>query len=127
MNEFEIDKRAMRDAFSKAATQYDAAAVLQREVCVRMLEKLDLIKIKPTDILDIGSGTGWGTRQLGERFKEADIIALDIAMGMLQTARGTSSWWQKLFSGSKQHFLCADAESLPLATQGMDMVREDGE
>jgi malonyl-CoA O-methyltransferase len=122
MNEFEIDKRAMRDAFSKAATQYDAAAVLQREVCVRMLEKLDLIKIKPTDILDIGSGTGWGTRQLGERFKEADIIALDIAMGMLQTARGTSSWWQKLFSGSKQHFLCADAESLPLATQGMDMV-----
>ena len=122
MNEFEIDKRAMRDAFSKAATQYDAAAVLQREVCVRMLEKLDLIKIKPTDILDIGSGTGWGTRQLGERFKEADIIALDIAMGMLQTARGTSSWWQKLFSGSKQHFLCADAESLPLSTQGMDMV-----
>jgi len=122
MNEFEIDKRAMRDAFSKAATQYDAAAVLQREVCVRMLEKLDLIKIKPTDILDIGSGTGWGTRQLGERFKEADIIALDIAMGMLQTARGTSSWWQKLFSGSSQHFLCADAESLPLATQGMDMV-----
>ena len=122
MNEFEIDKRAMRNAFSKAATQYDAAAVLQREVCTRMLEKLDLVKIKPANILDIGSGTGWGTRQLGERFKEADIVALDIAIGMLQAARGTSSWWQKLFEATQQHFLCADTEALPLASRCMDMV-----
>jgi malonyl-CoA O-methyltransferase len=122
MNEFEIDKRAMRRAFSKAATHYDASAVLQREVCTRMLEKLDIIKIKPARLLDVGSGTGWGTRQLGERFKEADIVALDIAIGMLQLARGTSSWWQKLFSATQQRFLCADAEALPLAAQGMDMV-----
>ena len=122
MNEFEIDKRAMRRAFSKAATRYDASAILQREVCIRMLDKLDIFKIQPARILDVGSGTGWGTRQLGERFKEADIIALDIAIGMLQAARGTSSWWQKLFSGSKQRFLCADVEALPLASQGMDMV-----
>ena len=44
MNKFEIDKREVRRAFSKAATSYDAAAVLQREVCIRMLEKLDIIK-----------------------------------------------------------------------------------
>jgi len=122
MNEFEIDKRAMRRAFSKAARQYDAAAVLQREVCIRMLEKLDLVRIKPQHILDVGSGTGWGTRQLGERFREADIVALDIALGMLQSARGTSSWWQKLFSGSKQRFLCADAEALPLAARSVEMI-----
>ncbi|HEU0187946.1 MAG TPA: malonyl-[acyl-carrier protein] O-methyltransferase BioC, partial [Gallionellaceae bacterium] len=41
MNEFEIDKREVRRAFSRAATQYDAAAVMQREVCSRMLERLD--------------------------------------------------------------------------------------
>ena len=122
MKEFEIDKRAMRRAFSKAATQYDAAAVLQREVCIRMLEKLDLVRIKPQHILDVGSGTGWGTRQLGERFREADIVALDIALGMLQSARGTSGWWQKLFSGSKQRFLCADAEALPLAARSVEMI-----
>ncbi len=122
MNEFEIDKRQVRRAFSKAATHYDAAAVLQREVCVRMLEKLDIIKIRPARVLDVGSGTGWGTRQLGERYPQADITALDIAFGMLQVARGTSNWWQKLFSGSKQRFLCADVEALPLAAQSMDMV-----
>jgi malonyl-CoA O-methyltransferase len=112
----------VRRAFSKAATTYDAAAVLQREVCIRMLEKLDVIKIQPARLLDIGSGTGWGTRQLGERYPQAGVVALDIALGMLQAARGTSSWWRKLFKGSKQSYLCADVEALPLAAQSVDMV-----
>ena len=43
MNEFEIDKRAVRRAFSRAALQYDAAAVMQREVCRRMLERLETL------------------------------------------------------------------------------------
>ena len=59
MNEFEIDKREVRRAFSKAASTYDAAAVMQREVCMRMLEKLDVIKLQPQRLLDVGSGTGW--------------------------------------------------------------------
>jgi malonyl-CoA O-methyltransferase len=122
MDEFSVDKKQVRRAFSKAALHYDAAAVLQREVCIRLLERLDYIKLQPARILDAGSGTGWGARQLGELYKEADIVALDIAIGMLQAARGTSSWWQKLFSGSKQRFLCADVEALPLAAQSMDMV-----
>ncbi len=122
MNEFEIDKKEVRRAFSKAAATYDAAGVLQREVCIRMLEKLDVIKIEPARLLDIGSGTGWGTRQLGERYPQAGVVALDIAIGMLQAARGTSSWWQKLFKGNKQSYLCADAEALPLAPHSVDMV-----
>src|SRR5512135_2118082 len=121
MNEFEIDKKQVRRAFSKAADSYDAAAVLQREVCVRMLEKLDVIKLQPARVLDVGSGTGWGTRQLGERYPKAEVVALDIALGMLQHARGTASWW-KMFAARRESYLCADVEALPLATQSMDMV-----
>jgi malonyl-CoA O-methyltransferase len=122
LNEFEIDKKQVRRAFSRAAKDYDAAAVMQREVCTRMLEKLDCIKIQPDMLLDVGSGTGWGTRQLGERFPQAQITALDIAIGMLQHARGTSSWWQKLFAGKQESFLCADVEALPLASNSVQMV-----
>ena len=122
MNEFEIDKKQVRRAFSRAATDYDAAAVLQREVCVRMLERLDYIKLRPAHLLDVGSGTGWGTRQLGERYPQAEITALDIALGMLRAARGTASWWQKLFRGKRERFLCADVEALPLAAHSMEMV-----
>ena len=122
MNEFEIDKRAVRRSFSKAATQYDAAAVMQREVCVRMLQRLDYIKENPDSILDVGSGTGWGTRQLGERYPAAQIVALDMALGMLQASRGTSSWWNKLFAGNARHYVCADMEALPIKANSIDMV-----
>ncbi|MBI4808375.1 MAG: malonyl-ACP O-methyltransferase BioC [Nitrosomonadales bacterium] len=122
MNEFEIDKRQVRRAFSRAARDYDAAAVLQREVCVRMLEKLDYVKLQPARVLDVGSGTGWGTRQLGERYPKAEVTALDIAIGMLQHARGTSSWWKKLFAGKREGYLCADVEALPIASGSVDMV-----
>jgi len=122
MNEFEIDKREVRRAFSKAAVHYDASAVLQREVCSRMLERLDYIKLQPKRILDAGSGTCWGTRQLAGRYPSAQMVALDIAMGMLHTARGRTSWWQKLFGGAKQLQLCADVEALPLAAQCVEMV-----
>lgn len=122
MNEFEIDKKQVRRAFSRAAQDYDAAAILQREVCTRMLEKLDCIKQQPSRIIDVGSGTGWGTRQMAERYPKADITALDIAIGMLQVARGTSSWWQKLFAGKRENFLCADVEALPIVSGSVDMV-----
>lgn len=122
MNEFEIDKKAVRRAFSKAATQYDASAVMQREVCIRMLERLDYIKLKPASVLDVGSGTGWGTRQLGERYPAAQIVALDIALGMLQASRGTSGWWSKLFAGNTRQYVCADMEAMPIKASSMDMV-----
>jgi len=122
MNEFEIDKKQVRRAFSRAAQGYDAAAVLQREVCTRMLEKLDYIKLQPSRLLDVGSGTGWGTRQLGERYPKAEITALDIAFGMLQQARGTSSWWKKIFAGPRERYVCADVEALPLPANSVEMV-----
>lgn len=122
MNEFEIDKKQVRRAFSRAAQDYDAAAVLQREVCIRMLDKLSYIKLQPARVLDVGSGTGWGTRQLGERYPKAEVTALDIAFGMLQQARGTSSWWKKVFAGKRENFLCADVEALPIASGSMDML-----
>jgi malonyl-CoA O-methyltransferase len=122
MNEFEIDKQAVRRAFSRAAGQYDAAAVLQREVCSRMLERLDLVKLQPARVLDAGCGTGWGTRQLSLRYPAAQVVALDIAIGMLQTARGDTGWWKKLFGGGKQSHLCADIEALPLAANSVELV-----
>lgn len=122
MNEFVIDKMAMRRSFSRAATSYDESAVLQREVCTRMLERLDYIKLKPCSLLDAGSGTGWGGRQLAERYLDAQLISLDIAIGMLQAAHGRAAWWQKLFGGKRQLPVCADVEALPLASGSLEMV-----
>ena len=122
MDEFLIDKKLVRRAFSRAAPDYDASAVMQREVCKRMLERLDYIKLQPSRVLDVGSGTGWGTRQLAERYPATHIVALDIALGMLNLAREQSSWWRKLFSNNQQSHICADVEALPLAANSVEMV-----
>ncbi|MEQ1813241.1 MAG: malonyl-[acyl-carrier protein] O-methyltransferase BioC, partial [Candidatus Nitrotoga sp.] len=76
MNEFDIDKKQLRRAFNRAASTYDSAAVLQHEVCRRMLERLDFIKMQPAQVLDAGSGTGWGTRQLAQRYPAAHMLSL---------------------------------------------------
>ena len=120
MNEFLIDKLQVRRAFSRAAKSYDAAAVLQREVCQRMLERLDYIRLQPTRVLDVGSGTGWGTRQLTAKYADAQVISLDIALGMLQLSRGQTSWWRKLLSPPPA--VCADVEALPFAHNSFEMV-----
>ncbi len=122
MNEFLIDKRQVRQAFSRAAQGYDAAAVLQREVCERMLERLDYVRLQPARILDVGCGTGWGSRQLARRYPAAHLLAMDMALGMLHVARGQSGWWSKLFRSCKQAYVCADVEALPLAANSMDLV-----
>ncbi len=122
MDEFAIDKRTMRRAFSRAALGYDASAVLQREVCKRMLERLDFIRLKPGRLLDAGSGTGWGGRQLSERYPDAEVISLDIAIGMLEAAKKSAGWWQKLFGGRRQMAVCADVEALPLMSDSVEMV-----
>lgn len=122
MNEFVIDKKMMRRAFSRAAAGYDASAVLQREVCTRMLERLAYIKMKPARVLDAGCGTGWGGRQLAEKYPDAQLISLDIAIGMLQTAQSRSNWWKKLFGGGRQMAVCADVEALPLPPASLEMV-----
>ena len=122
MDEFAVDKKLMRLAFNRAAPGYDASAVLQREVCTRMLERLEYIKLQPERILDAGSGTGWGTRRLTQRYPDAQTIALDIAGNMLQAARGSSGWWQKLFGGTRQLQVCGDIEALPLTASSVGMV-----
>lgn len=111
-----IDKQAARRAFNRAATTYDAAAVLQREVADRLLERLDLVKLDPAWILDAGSGTGYASRRLGKRYAKARIVALDFAESMLQQARKARGWF------SRQQFVCGDLEALPFQENRFDLA-----
>jgi malonyl-CoA O-methyltransferase len=119
----QFDKRLVRRSFERAARTYDAAAVLQHEVCRRMDERLDLIKHQPATLLDAGSGTGNALPALRARYPRARVIALDLALTMLERGRErlTTPWW-KSFVRRPVHALCADIEQLPLAAASVDMV-----
>ncbi len=111
-----IDKRQARRAFEGAAAAYDEAAVLQREIAARMLERLDYIKLDPRLILDLGAGTGHAAERLARRYPRARVIALDFALPMLQRARKRGPWLRR------PRCVCADVEQLPIADGAVDLV-----
>jgi len=119
-NQRQIDKRLARASFDRAVESYDQAAVLQREVADRILERLDYIKLKPQRILDVGSGTGYTLQPLADRYRGCEIWALDVALNMLSHSKQQVSWWQRLTG--RFRYVTGDAEQLPLADASMDMI-----
>lgn len=111
-----LDRQRIRKAFDKAADSYDGAAVLQKEVCSRLIEKLDVVTLQPKWILDAGSGTGEAVKPLQKRFKKADVVLLDVSERMLEKAVKQGALFRKPFA------VCGDIESLPFADQTFDLV-----
>jgi malonyl-CoA O-methyltransferase len=115
-------KRDVRRAFERAASTYDAAAVLQREVCARLLEHLDPMRLVPRRVLDLGCGTGHAFDALSRRYPGAGLVGIDLAPAMLALARRRSPWWQRILASPRPMLLCADAERVPLAAASVDLV-----
>jgi malonyl-CoA O-methyltransferase len=100
----------------------------------QLLERLDLIKLSPTVVLDVGAGTGLQAAGLLRRYRGAQVIALDLAPEMLNRARQRirgslphtlervlETVWPR-FHGRLCHFVCGDTECLPLANQSVDLI-----
>lgn len=112
-----FDPRHVRRAFSRAASSYDAAAALQREVGKRLLESLDYLEDRqPQVVLDVGSGTGHASAAMKKRWPKAQVIALDLAAPMLREAKKQAGWWKPFAR------VCADAQALPLLEQSVDVI-----
>lgn len=125
---YRIDKLRARRSFGRAANTYDAAAVLQKMVREEMLSRLDLVKLNPSVILDAGCGTGLASHALQKRYAQSRVVSLDFAYPMLQKTRSTRrqagllNQLKNLMHGTREHLLCADIESLPLADSSIGLV-----
>ena len=132
MREDPLDIAAVRQAFNQAAAGYDAHAVLQREVCDRLLARLDFVSLNPAAVLDLGAGTGYGLERLRQRYSAAVLLALDIAPAMLAVARERlprPGWldrartlWPAARGMPAVDYVCADMAALPLAVNSVQMV-----
>jgi len=108
-----LDKAKIRQSFAAASVTYDGVAELQRTVGKALLDTIDTASLTGP-LLDLGCGTGFlSAKLLG--FAQP-VIALDIALPMLQVTR------TKLADMPNVIYLCADAEQLPLAGQIVDGV-----
>ena len=103
-------KRIVARNFARAAARYDHIAQFQRTVAERLLERLDVMRVTPELVLDLGCGTGSMSTGLKRRFPQATLLDIDLALPMLCQSRPRWFWQRR-----RRHWLCADAEALPLA------------
>lgn len=115
-DEYFLDPRAVRRAFDAASATYASAAGVQSEIRARLLERLDLVNLQPSVVLDLGAGCGESTRALQDRYRSARVVALDVSEAMLAQARRQQRFFRRF------HRLAADAQRLPLQNASVDLV-----
>ena len=111
-----LNRKRVRKAFDRAAESYDEAAVLQKEVCSRLLERLDIVKISPDWILDAGSGTGEAIKPLQKKYKKSEIALLDLSERMLLKAEKNTALFKKAYA------VCGDLEANPFVDEQFGLV-----
>jgi len=127
------DRRAVRRHFARAAATYDDAAILQKEIGARLAERLDVVKLAPSAVLDAGCGTGDAQAELGARFPNARYVGLDVALPMVAAAKAKAgarrSALARIFASfpggrraNEPAFICGDLAATPFATGRFGLV-----
>jgi malonyl-CoA O-methyltransferase len=111
-----LDSRLVRRAFDRASATFDANAAVHAELRNRLLERLDVVKLQPQVVLDLGAGTGHAARKLQERYRSAYVLAADISVRMLQQAKKQQGWFKRFGRAA------CDAHQLGLKTDSVDLV-----
>ena len=106
-------KKRIQQAFNTKASSYDEYSVAQREVGRRMIERLDLLKFKPLNILDLGSGTGYLAELLLAKFPESNVTCLDLAENMLLKCREKAP---------NLNLIISDIENMPFRPASFDLI-----
>lgn len=117
----EIDARAARRRFGRAAATYAGAARVEAEVGARMLERLEVVRIAPARVLDAGCGPAPQAAALARRYPGARLVALDFSLPMLARARAAPGWLARL-RGRGPLALCGALERLPLAAGSIGLA-----
>ena len=124
-----IRRDRVRRTFDRVAAAFATNDFLYREMARRMDERLDMVRIAPTRILDAGCGLGADRLRLGQRYPGATWVGLDLSEGMLYHGRAseqaTQSFLQRLFPAGRRapnSRLAASMDALPLATHSVDLT-----
>lgn len=111
-----FEQKQLISSFNRAADTYTSAIALPKEIGLRLFERLDLMRLQPQVVVDLGCATGYLTKELAKRYRNAKVLGVDLAINMLHQAKDQTGWL------SRERFICADANFLPLADQSVDVV-----
>jgi malonyl-CoA O-methyltransferase len=79
-----VDKQEIARSFGQSALSYHANATLQQDCAAKLLEIVAPWIPPAGAVLEVGCGTGFLTRGLGDRFPDRAILATDLSGEMVQ-------------------------------------------
>lgn len=101
--------------FGRLAGSYDLRHHQYNQMTLH--RALEALRLSGTErLLDVGCGTGELERLLRERYPDVRLVGIDVTPQMLAVAR------EKFQNVEGVTFLLAQAEALPFATEGFDVV-----
>lgn len=116
-----VNKKLVKTLLNRHASRIPALEFVFLELAQRMMTRLDYIKINPNVLLDCGSGLGYDSRLLKEKYPNATILSMDIARNLLCLCQDKPKGFRKWFgTKGKRHLVCADALKLPFANSSID-------
>lgn len=106
-----INKELLKKRFSLNAKTYDKYAHVQKKMAHQLINdissKKGIFNRDHVRILEIGSGTGYLTKELINLFPLAHITAVDLAPGMIELTKGK-------FKEKNIQFVCGDIEEIEI-------------
>lgn len=90
----DLDERAVRAALRRLA-RAAGAPWLHREVARRMAERLAIVKLQPTTVLDWWSFVGGGADALANAYPKARRIAVEPDEVLQRLGRSKPGWWSR--------------------------------
>lgn len=123
-DKYRIDSRLLRRATDQSVNSYSQHSQVFDEIANRLLERLDLLNLRPARILDLGTGDGRHLEILRKRYPSSTIVGADISqISMRGSVRpGWRAWWQQ-YRKQRTSLVCMDAgERWPFADETFDLV-----
>jgi malonyl-CoA O-methyltransferase len=113
----------VRRQFDRRAARFSQHDAIVREVGRRLLERLNVMRIAPRAIVDVGCGAGDSREALRTRYPEADWLGIDLSPAMLARGvpRSLLPRWLP-WPGPRPRLACADAGALPLGDDRVDLL-----
>jgi malonyl-CoA O-methyltransferase len=115
-DEFALYPQLVRRSFDSVSATFDANSTVHGVIRAQLLERLDVVRMEPAVIVDLGAGTAHASRALKDRYRSAQVIAADIAPQMLAQAAKQ----QRLLRRFDR--VATDAHRLALRSASVDMV-----
>ena len=113
---YDIDTALARRRFARKAQRDDLDTTVEDEIGRRLLDHLDLIKISPTRVLDIGTGNGHAAAALAERYPQAERYSAGFCLPLLQRA---------VSKGLASQTICTDITESAMTSSCIDLLHSN--